>query len=124
MAFFLIFGSILGAISVVFVLQNITPITVSFFAWQFDGSLALILFLALLAGILLTVLMLFPGFVRDEVRAVTLRKRIRALERELEDARHDTAEVAMRAVQSPSENTTEPVEVVQEQEVAEEERNR
>ena len=109
MAFFLILGAILGAVSVVFVLQNITPITVTFFAWHIEGSLALVLFLALASGMLFTILMLVPGFIRDEFRLASLKKRNKQLEAEVASAHRDTAEVVARVVQTPLENTTEPL---------------
>jgi uncharacterized integral membrane protein len=55
-----IIGLLLGAVSVVFALQNIASVTVVFFAWQLTGSLALIILMALLTGILITLLLLLP----------------------------------------------------------------
>lgn len=110
MAFFLILGTILGAVSVVFVLQNITPITVTFFVWHIEGSLALVLFLALASGMLFTILMLVPGFIRDELRLANLKKRARQLEDEVAAAHRDTAEIARRAVDAqPVINVVEPL---------------
>ena len=57
------FGLLLGAVSVIFALQNITVITVSFFSWQLTGSLALILLLAISSGILITLFFLLPEFI-------------------------------------------------------------
>ena|SRR3989344_6565019 len=87
MVIFLILGVLVGAISVVFVLQNITPVTVSFFTWHMDGSLAVILFLAFASGVLMTLLFLLPSFIRDEWRYSRLRKRTRSLEDELAQAK-------------------------------------
>ena len=87
MIIFLILGVLVGAISVVFVLQNIMPVTVSFFAWHLDGSLAVILFLAFAAGVLMTLLFLLPSFIRDEWQYSRLRKRTRSLEDELAQAK-------------------------------------
>ncbi|OGG60741.1 hypothetical protein A2765_01340 [Candidatus Kaiserbacteria bacterium RIFCSPHIGHO2_01_FULL_56_24] len=91
MIIFLILGVLVGAISVVFVLQNIMPVTVSFFAWHLDGSLAVILFLAFAAGVLMTLLFLLPSFIRDEWRYSRVKKQIRALEAELAEARKTAA---------------------------------
>ena len=55
-----IIGLLLGAVSVVFALQNIASVTVIFFAWELTGSLALIILIALLTGILITLLLLLP----------------------------------------------------------------
>jgi uncharacterized integral membrane protein len=90
MIIFLILGVLVGAISVVFVLQNITAVSVSFFTWHLNGSLAVILFLALASGVLMTLLFLLPSFIRDEWRYSRAKKQIRALEAELEEARRHT----------------------------------
>jgi uncharacterized integral membrane protein len=102
MVFFLILGALLGAISVVFVLQNITPITVTFFTWHIDGSLSIVLFLALLSGMLVTILLLVPGFIRDEWRFGSLKKQNKDLEAQLAQAKQDLAELALRTASAPS----------------------
>lgn len=83
MVIFLVLGVVLGIVSVVFVLQNITPVTVSFLAWQMDGSLAVILFLAVLSGVFTTLLLLLPSFIRDEWHYSKLKKHAKNLEDEL-----------------------------------------
>ena len=83
MIFFLILGMALGAVSVVFVLQNTATITVTFLSWQIEGSLALILFLAITSGALMILLLLFPGFIRDALHLSAARKDKRILEEEL-----------------------------------------
>ncbi len=83
MIIFLILGALLGVFSVLFVLQNVTPVTVSFFTWHMDGSLAVMLFLAMLSGILITLLLLFPSYIRDAYRLSRLNKKTRVLEDEI-----------------------------------------
>jgi uncharacterized integral membrane protein len=83
MAFFLIVGLIIGAVSVVFVLQNITNITVTFLAWELTGSLSVILLLALLSGMLIAVLILLPSFIKAEWQLRKLVKQNRKLQDEL-----------------------------------------
>ena len=51
MIIFLILGALLGILSLMFVFQNITPVTVTFMTWQMEGSLAVMLFLAMLSGV-------------------------------------------------------------------------
>ena len=47
-----LFGALaISLAAVLFALQNNIPVTVSFFGWTFSGSLAVILFLAVAAGI-------------------------------------------------------------------------
>lgn len=80
MVIFLIIGLIIGGAAVLFVLQNITPVTVSFFAWQMSGSLSVVLLLALLTGMLVSVLVLLPSFIKAEWQLRGLIKRNKKLE--------------------------------------------
>ncbi len=98
MVFFLILGALLGSLSVIFVLQNITPITVTLFAWHIDGSLSIILFLALMSGMLMTILLLVPGFIRDEFRFMSLKKQNKALEDELAITKKQLTDIAFADV--------------------------
>ena len=69
-----ILGLLLGAFSVIFALQNVAMITVSFFSWQLTGSLALILLLAMTTGILITILILLPEFISNYFKYKNLQK--------------------------------------------------
>ncbi len=78
-----IIGLLLGAISVIFALQNIDIITVTFFSWHLTGSLALILLLTIASGILITILLVLPGSVRNYFRYKKLEKENKNLAEEL-----------------------------------------
>lgn len=82
MIIFLILGLIIGAAAVVFVLQNVVPITVTFLSWHLSGSLAVILLLALLCGMLIAVLVLLPSTIRAEWRLRKLMKQNKRLQSE------------------------------------------
>lgn len=84
MIIFLIFGLVLGALSVIFALQNIIPITVTFFAWQVQGSLSLILLLALLTGVIICGLFSIPEVIRNHLRFSALKSQKKDLEVALE----------------------------------------
>lgn len=94
----LLLGAIVGGLSVIFVLQNITPITVTYFTWQIEGSLAVVLLLAMLSGAIVTMLTLLPTLIRDEWRYAKLRKEKEAVESELATTRKVINDVAGRAV--------------------------
>ncbi len=64
MILFLALGLLIGVVAIIFALQNMQTITVTFFAWQFDGSLALILLLAVASGILMSLLFALPDVIR------------------------------------------------------------
>ena len=103
MIIFLILGALLGILSLFFVLQNVTPVTVTFLSMQFEGSLALMLFLAMLSGIFMTLLLLLRSLIRDEFKFSRLRKKARVLEEEHVRLR---AEAVARA--APASPTTPP----------------
>ncbi len=97
MLFFLAAGILLGAVSVVFLLQNLTVVTITFLSWEITASLALILFGTLLCGMLIIALVLLPSLIRDDFRLASLRRQKKTLEQELE-----TQKVAAKPV---TENT-------------------
>lgn len=76
-------GLLLGVVSVIFALQNIAVITVTFFSWQLTGSLALILLLALTTGLLIAILILLPEFIKNYFKYKNLEKENKKLEEEL-----------------------------------------
>lgn len=80
MVFSLILGIILGAISVIFALQNVTVITVSFFSWQIQGSLALILLVSVFMGILISLLIVLPESIMNYFKYKNLKKENKNLE--------------------------------------------
>ncbi len=59
-----ILGLLLGGAVIIFAAQNITPVSVVFFAWTFQGSLALVLTLAVVSGILICAFLSLPDVIR------------------------------------------------------------
>jgi uncharacterized integral membrane protein len=84
----LILGVILGAVLVIFVLQNVVVVTVSFLTWQITGSLALVLLATIVSGVVITLLVLLPGLIKNDFSLAALKKRQKQLEDELGNARH------------------------------------
>lgn len=78
-----IVGLLLGAAAVIFALQNVAVITVTFFSWQLTGSLSLILLLTMTSGILITIFLLLPEFINNYFRYKNLKKENKNLEEEL-----------------------------------------
>lgn len=83
MIIFFILGLILGAFAVVFALQNVTTITITFFAWEMTGSLAILIIMAILSGILITLLIILPESVNNYFKNRKLKKEIAKLEEQL-----------------------------------------
>ncbi len=77
-------GLLLGAVSVIFALQNIAVITVTFFSWTITGSLAVILLATLAMGILITILLLLPESIKNYFKYRALEKENKKLHEELE----------------------------------------
>jgi putative membrane protein len=90
MLIFFILGLMVGGVMVIFALQNTTLITVTFFFWQVDGSLALILLLTLISGVGLTVLILLPSTLSTYFKYRKLEKTNSKLEEDLRKQRELT----------------------------------
>ncbi len=78
-----ILGLIIGGLAVVFALQNVEVITVSFFSWELTGSLALIISIAIAAGVLAASLLIIPESVKNYFKYRNLQKENKRLEEEL-----------------------------------------
>jgi uncharacterized integral membrane protein len=102
MIFFLLVGIMLGAVSVVFILQNSVPITVTFFAWQISGSLSLVLFSAVMTGVAVALLVLLPSFIKDDMYLSIIKKQKRELEEELAEKNRIIAEASTVVVTESS----------------------
>lgn len=110
MFIFLILGAIIGALSVVFVAQNTMPISVTFLSWEIEGSLAVILTITFVGGVLMTALFSIPGLISDWIESARLRRRIRSLEEELtEMKKHHEAIKDTHTHDIHSHSTAEPM---------------
>lgn len=56
MQLYLFIGAFIAVLAVIFALQNAVPITVSFLMWKVESSLALILIIAFIAGLVVSIL--------------------------------------------------------------------
>ena len=79
----LILGAILGAALVVFILENVTVVTVNFMTWQMTGSLALVLLASIVSGVVATLLVLLPGLIRDDFNVAALKRQKKEADDEL-----------------------------------------
>lgn len=73
-------GFAIGAVA--FALQNNVPVTVSFIVWSFEGSLAMVLLLALGLGALIAGLVSSPAMIRRQWTGTRLRRQVDGLEAE------------------------------------------
>jgi len=96
----LIFGLILGAISVVFIIQNTTVITINFLNYHLQSSLALVILGALLMGMLMAAIFSIPAVIKDHMKYSALRKEKRKLEESLNEAKNklDSSEIRSEVI--------------------------
>ncbi|MFN2147260.1 MAG: lipopolysaccharide assembly LapA domain-containing protein [Anaerolineales bacterium] len=84
MRIFLVLALILSLLVTIFAVQNNASIEISFLRWNVTGSLALVLMLTLVLGILVGVMIMLPGSVRARLVARDERKRKQDLAVQLE----------------------------------------
>ncbi len=87
MQIFLIFSLIIAALATIFAVQNATPTTVTFFIWEFEGSLALILLIALIAGALISLFASMPALIKNKLAVSSLNKKLTKSETEIQKAK-------------------------------------
>lgn len=80
----LILGLIMGAISVIFALQNIFPVTVTFMIWELTTSLAVIIVLAIFIGLMISIILSVPEAIKTLFTISNLKKENKKLSDELE----------------------------------------
>ena len=83
MQLMLILGIAFAIGAVVFALQNNGLVVVTLALWSFEGSLAIVLLLALGLGVLITALLTTPTMLRAQWTAQRLRRQVASLEREV-----------------------------------------
>ena len=86
MQIFLIFSLIIAFLAVLFAVQNNSIISIRFLLWETEGSLALILFIALVAGALISYLATTPNQIRQRMKISSQRKQIAELEGQLSNS--------------------------------------
>ncbi len=83
MQVFLIISLILAVLAIIFALQNTASASVIFIVWTFNGSLALVLLVALAAGILISFLASLPTLIRDRLMISRQTRKLAELESSL-----------------------------------------
>jgi uncharacterized integral membrane protein len=78
--FSIIFALVLVSATLLFALGNTQVVDVSFVIWKVDGSLALVIFIAFLTGIITAALILVPTIIKKSLRIAKLGKEVRVHE--------------------------------------------
>jgi uncharacterized integral membrane protein len=84
---FPIIAIVLAGFTLVFIVQNISPVTVNFLLWHFQGSLALTLFVTAAVGAIIALLSTVPSFVRRRSESVDHMRREAELRGALDEHR-------------------------------------
>lgn len=82
MQLLLVFGVAFAIAAVAFALQNNVPVTVTFAFWSLEGSLAIVLLIALGLGVLIAGLVSSPTVIKGQWAALRLRRQVGELEKE------------------------------------------
>lgn len=98
----IIIGFVLGAAALLFITQNTAVVPLTFLSWQFESSIAVLLLLAILVGILLTFLMVLPSAIGDAFHMRKLQKHNEALAREAEEQRQVANDATARLAATDS----------------------
>jgi uncharacterized integral membrane protein len=104
MVFALILALAIAILAVFFALENTMIVTVSFFGYAVSGSLALFILAAVALGLLLGVLIMTPGRIKNSLSSRRDAKKISTLESSLDE--HKSKLVAMER-SAASESTPE-----------------
>ncbi len=89
MQILLIFSFIIAFVAIIFAIQNTAITPIRFLVWQSEGSLALILFIALVAGALISYLATTPTQIKQRMTISNQRKRITKVEGQLTSTQED-----------------------------------
>lgn len=95
----LILGIVFAIGAVVFALQNNVSVIVSIALWQFEGSLALVLLVALGLGVLIAGLVSSPTVIGGQWTASRLRHQVAELEEKLSQQQFRNNELAAELAQ-------------------------
>ena len=83
MQLLLIFSLVIAFLAILFAIQNTTVTPIRFLIWETEGSLALVLFIALVAGALISYLATAPRQIRQRMTISSQRKQIAEVEGQL-----------------------------------------
>jgi len=89
MQIFLFIALFIAVLAVVFAVQNTAPALVSFFVWEFNGSLALVLLVSLAVGALISFFFSLPANIKTRWTIRQQRKKINELEAKLTASQED-----------------------------------
>lgn len=75
----------LAILTVIFALQNSISVSVAFFGWNFEGSLALVLLFTFVSGVLVSFLVSIPAILKRRSAVSHQARKIEEMEHRLHD---------------------------------------
>ena len=96
-------------LAVIFAAQNAGPVSVAFFSWQADASLAVVAILCFACGAVAAAILMLPGVIRHKLAARNHQGKIASLESMNKDLRR-----AMAGPESRTSDEPEPLEPIDE----------
>lgn len=93
-----IIGIVLGGAVVIFALQNLSPVMVTFLGWSFEGSIAFIVLIALFAGIVVSLLFSLSSFISGMMAQSKLKGHNDALRKDLDQHKEMLQEAHQKIV--------------------------
>jgi putative membrane protein len=114
MQIFLIFSFVIAFFAIIFAIQNTAITPIRFLVWESEGSLALILFIALVAGALVSYLATTPAQIRQRMTISNQRKRLAEVEGQLTKTQEDLAQAQEQLQQAEQQKESPLVEESQE----------
>jgi putative membrane protein len=108
MQIFLFFALIIAVLAVIFAIQNNDQTTVSFAIWKYNGSLALVLLVAVAAGSLISFFVSLPSNLKTRWALRQQRKKMGELESSLATA-HGQLEEAQKIISEANKPVVPPL---------------
>ncbi|MDJ0736764.1 MAG: LapA family protein [Nostocaceae cyanobacterium] len=87
-----ILALLIAIVTVVFALQNSTPVMVQFLGWRFEDSMALVLLLTFTLGVLFGLLVSLPTIVKGIKKKGSLTRKIEQQKHQIEDLNQKLSE--------------------------------
>ena len=87
----LILALIFAILAVIFASQNSDLVTISFYGFSVEGSLAVVILVSLAIGVIVGALIMAPGAIKRTLELRTHRKKMGGLEKSLEDQKDKIA---------------------------------
>ena len=118
MQIFLFIALILMAVTIIFAVQNTATTMIKFLTWEIEGSLALVLLVAVAAGALISFFFSLPTLVRDKWIVRSQRNKLNELEASLDEQTTKLEEAQRKLAEQaePEQTAEEPVETLEPEE--------